>query len=55
MMYAFITWLNMGGYAAYVWPAYGSVFTVLLVHIFQTRIEQKRTLRQLRRWVEASS
>ncbi|NCT56626.1 MAG: heme exporter protein CcmD [Legionella sp.] len=55
MMHAFITWLDMGGYAAYVWPAYGTVLMVLLVHVFQTRGEHKRTLRTLRRWMEASS
>jgi len=54
MMHAFITWFNMGGYAAYVWSAYGVVFIVLMLNLLQTRAEQKRTWRALRRWMEQS-
>ncbi len=52
---ALLAWFNMGGYAAYIWPAYGAVVAVLLTHVFQTRAAKKRTLRKLRRWVETSS
>lgn len=55
MMHAFFTWLDMGGYAAYIWPAYGIVLLVLLAHVFKTREEHQRTLRMLRRWMEVSS
>ncbi|OGT60216.1 MAG: heme exporter protein CcmD [Gammaproteobacteria bacterium RIFCSPHIGHO2_12_FULL_45_12] len=30
-MTAFSNFLHMGGYGCYVWPAYGSVLTLLLV------------------------
>jgi heme exporter protein CcmD len=29
--------LNMGGYAAFVWPAYGLVFAVLAYNIWSAR------------------
>lgn len=55
MTHALFVWLDMGGYAAYIWPAYGAVFSVLIAHVFYTKAEKKRTLRTLRRWMEASS
>jgi len=55
MTHALFVWFDMGGYAAYIWPAYGAVFSVLIAHVFQAKVEQKRTLRTLRRWMEASS
>ena len=54
MMHALMTWFDMGGYAAYVWPAYGTVFIVLLANLFQTKLEKKRVLRMLQRWMEKS-
>jgi heme exporter protein CcmD len=54
MMYALMTWFDMGGYAAYIWSAYGTVFMVLLANLLQTKAEQKRTWRMLQRWVETS-
>jgi heme exporter protein CcmD len=33
-MAPFLTFLKMGGYAAYVWPAYGLVFGVLVLQWF---------------------
>lgn len=54
MMSAWITWFDMGGYAAYIWSAYGLVFMVLLAHLIQTKIEKKRTWRRLKRWMKLS-
>ncbi|MDF1683160.1 MAG: heme exporter protein CcmD [Legionellaceae bacterium] len=55
MMHALLTWFDMGGYAAYIWPAYGAVMVVLMTHVFQTRAARKRTLRKLRSWVGTSA
>lgn len=52
MMQALMTWFDMGGYAAYIWSAYGLVFIILIAHVVQTKVEQKRTWRMLKRWVE---
>jgi len=43
------SFLHMGGYAGFVWPAYVLTFTLLLLnHVLQQR-RQKRILRQLGR------
>ena len=36
MMHAVMTWFDMGGYAVYIWSAYGAVLMVLLANLFQT-------------------
>ena len=54
MMHALMTWFDMGGYGAYVWPAYGTVFMVLLANLLHTKVEKKRTWRVLRRWMKTS-
>jgi heme exporter protein D len=38
----------MGGYAAYVWPAYGVFFVVLLIDWLAPQRRRRRTLRELR-------
>jgi heme exporter protein D len=38
----------MGGYAAYVWPAYGVFFVVLLIDWLAPQFRRRRTLRELR-------
>ena len=38
----------MGGYAAYVWPAYGVFFTVLLIDWLSPQFRRRRLLRDLR-------
>jgi heme exporter protein D len=38
----------MGGYAAYVWPAYGVFFVVLLIDWLAPQFRQRRVLRDLR-------
>jgi heme exporter protein D len=46
-------WFNMGGYAGYIWPAYGMVFGVFLLHIVHAKLQKKRVLKQLKRWCES--
>jgi heme exporter protein D len=38
----------MGGYAAYVWPAYGVFFVVLLIDWLAPQFRRRRLLRELR-------
>lgn len=40
--------LTMGGYAAYVWPAYGVAAVVLLVNALGPSLRLKRRLAELR-------
>ncbi|WP_233843098.1 heme exporter protein CcmD [Dyella sp. 2HG41-7] len=42
------TFLAMGGYAAYVWPAYGVFFVVLLIDWLAPQFRRRRLLRELR-------
>ncbi|MGR9107245.1 MAG: heme exporter protein CcmD [Gammaproteobacteria bacterium] len=39
----------MGGYAFYVWTSYGIALVVLALNIIQPLMQQKRTLRAIRR------
>ncbi|HEV2333079.1 MAG TPA: heme exporter protein CcmD [Gammaproteobacteria bacterium] len=41
--------LTMGGYAAYVWPAYGVAAVVLLVNALLPGLRLKRRLAELKR------
>jgi heme exporter protein D len=41
-------WLAMGGYAAYVWPAYTLFFAVLAWDWFAPALRRRRVARQLR-------
>ncbi|HEU5397822.1 MAG TPA: heme exporter protein CcmD [Gammaproteobacteria bacterium] len=41
--------LTMGGYAAYVWPAYGVTAVVMLVNALQPGLRLKRRLAELKR------
>jgi heme exporter protein D len=38
----------MGGYAAYVWPAYAVFFIVLVADAIAPRLRRRRVLRELR-------
>ncbi len=49
-MHSWHEFVTMGGYARYVWPAYGVVFVVLVFAVWQTRRGFRRALaRALRR------
>lgn len=43
-------WLSMGGYAFYIWPAYGFVFAVLAINILGIKWQTKRTHKLLQLW-----
>ena len=43
-------WLAMGGYSAYVWPAYGLVMVVFILNICSLKVQKNRTLNLLRHW-----
>lgn len=47
-MSALQTFLTMGGYAAYVWPAYAVFFIVLIADTVAPRVRRRRVLRELR-------
>ena len=49
-MSSFLQWLSMGGYATYVWPAYGLVCGVLLLNMLSIKWQQKRTRKFLQHW-----
>ncbi|WP_243039937.1 heme exporter protein CcmD [Dyella sedimenti] len=40
--------LAMGGYAAYVWPAYAVFFVVLVADYLSPGLRRRRNLRELR-------
>jgi len=40
--------LAMGGYAGYLWPAYGIFFIVLLADFIAPTLRRRRLLRELR-------
>lgn len=42
------SFLAMGGYAAYVWPAYAVFFLVLLADFISPLLRRRRNLRELR-------
>ncbi|WP_188794280.1 heme exporter protein CcmD [Dyella nitratireducens] len=42
------SFLAMGGYAIYVWPAYGVFFIVLLIDWLAPQLRRRRLLRELR-------
>jgi heme exporter protein D len=48
MSHSLQSFFAMGGYAAYVWPAYGVFFLVLLIDWLAPRFRRRRLLRELR-------
>jgi heme exporter protein D len=42
------TFFAMGGYAAYVWPAYAVFFLVLIADTIAPALRRRRVLRELR-------
>ncbi len=42
------TFFAMGGYAAYVWPAYAVFFIVLIADTMAPRLRRRRLLHELR-------
>lgn len=46
---------DMGGYAMYVWPAYGLVFMVLISNLVALRRQRLRTFKKLQQWFKRAS
>ena len=42
------SFLQMGGYAAYVWPAYGITLLVLVLNVWSARRDHRRKLERAR-------
>lgn len=49
-MQTLIEWLSMGGYASYVWPAYGAVVFVFVIHVISCRWQKRRIESALKTW-----
>ena len=49
MMKAFF---EMGGYAAYIWPAYGLVCFTFVIHFVVVKQQKKRVMQWLKRRFE---
>lgn len=47
-VHALQAFFAMGGYAAYVWPAYAVFFIVLVADTVSPRLRRRRLLRELR-------
>ena len=54
MMQGLNEFLHMGGYAAYVWSAFGLSFLVLLMNFILPLKTEKKILRQLKKKLERS-
>ncbi|MDX2346656.1 MAG: heme exporter protein CcmD [Legionella sp.] len=48
-MNSLFSFLSMGGYASYVWPAYTAVFAVFITHLIYAKNQRKRVMRMLKR------
>jgi heme exporter protein D len=46
--------LSMGGYAGYVWPAYGLVCSVLVLILAAIKKQKKHTKLKLDEWFKSS-
>lgn len=58
MIMFFSSWHSfwqMGGYADYVWPAYGIAFLILISHVILLLRKQKKILKKLRKEHASSS
>lgn len=53
-MSAMSAFLDMGGYAAFIWPAYGVTVVVLALNIIWARGSFRRALQAARRRIAAS-
>lgn len=48
-----VEYLSMGGYAAYVWPAYGLVCSVLVAIWLTVKQQKRRTRLKLHEWFKS--
>lgn len=54
-MNALMQWLSMGGYANYVWSAYGLVTVVFLLNVLGCRLQKNRIELALKTWFKQTS
>ena len=45
-----VQWFSMGGYAAYVWSAYGLVLGMLALNLIHTKKQSKAIQKHLKDW-----
>jgi heme exporter protein D len=50
-MLQFWSWVSMGGYSLYVWPAYGVVVAVFLGLAVRTAIKKQRAYSAIKQWI----
>lgn len=50
----FLQFLHMGGYAFYVWSAYGVAFAVLISNILLSQKHRRKTLKMLKKHARIS-
>lgn len=48
-------WFTMGGYSLYIWPAYGVVCVVLVMHLLGLRRQRLKVKRNLVQWFKRLS
>jgi heme exporter protein D len=48
-----VHWFTMGGYAAYVWPAYGCVGAVFITNFVMMKTKKAQVQRKLQHWFES--
>lgn len=49
-MHSFFDWLAMGGYAQYVWSAYGLAAAVLVFNVLALKKQKKLVRSKLQHW-----
>lgn len=54
-MSQFSHWLSMGGYATYVWSAYGLVCLALVMTWSGIKLQRARVRKQLQRWLQSAN
>lgn len=47
-------WIAMGGYSIYVWPAYGLVCVVLVMHLLGIKWQRIRARKKILAWFKGS-
>lgn len=50
----FSHFLSMGGYAAFVWPAYAVTLVVLIANVFAARASHRHAVEEARRRIQMS-
>lgn len=48
-----LEWLSMGGYASYVWPAYGLVCSALLMIWLVVKRQKRQMKARLEQWFKS--